>query len=117
MDPLAAIGLVANIISFIDTGAKAVNNARVIYNAASNSTEETQTQELLASKMEGFSQKLLPPRTANLSRDEQDLHDLAVECRNLAGDIISLLNKAKPKRKTWFMPRRAQSKICGMNQK
>lgn len=37
MDPLAAIGLVANIISFIDTGAKVVNNARVIYNAASNS--------------------------------------------------------------------------------
>lgn len=102
MDPLAAIGLVANIISFIDTGAKVVNNAWVIYNAASNSTEETQTQELLASKMEGFSQKLLPPRTANLSRDEQDLHDLAAECRNLAGDIISLLNKAKPKRKTWY---------------
>lgn len=57
MDPLAAIGLVANIISFIDTGTKVINNARAIYNAASNSTEETQTQELLASKMEGFSQR------------------------------------------------------------
>ena len=57
MDPLAAIGLVANIISFIDTGTKVINNARAIYNADSNSTEETQTQELLASKMEGFSQR------------------------------------------------------------
>lgn len=101
MDPLAAIGLVANIISFIDTGTKVINNARAIYNAASNSTEETQTQELLASKMEGFSQRLLPPRTANLSRDEQDLQDLAAECKRLGGDITSLLNKLKPKRKSW----------------
>lgn len=101
MDPLAAIGLVANIFSFVDIGTKVINNARVIYNAASNSTEETQTQELLASKMEGFSQKLLPPITADLSRDEQDLHDLAAECKRLAGDITSFLNKLKPKRKSW----------------
>lgn len=51
--------------------------------------------------MEGFSQKLLPLKAANLSRDEQDLHGLAAECRNLAGDITSLLNRLKPKRKSW----------------
>ena len=50
--------------------------------------------------MEGFSQKLLPPRTTNLSQDERDLHDLATECKKLTGDITSLLSKAKPKNAT-----------------
>lgn len=91
MDTLAAIGLIANIISFIEVGTKVFNKARAIYNSASNSTEEIQSQELVTSEMEGFSQKLLPPRTTILSQDERDLHDLATECKKLAGDITSLL--------------------------
>ncbi|UQC83820.1 uncharacterized protein CLUP02_09316 [Colletotrichum lupini] len=40
MDPLTAIGLMANILAFVDFGLKGLNEAKIVYKSSSGLTEE-----------------------------------------------------------------------------
>jgi hypothetical protein len=97
MDPLTAIGLASNILSFIDFSAQLINGAREIYDSTTGATEDNKSREAIVSEMKKFSSKLLPPDDSQLSGDEKALCRLAAECNILSGQILDLLGKIKPK--------------------
>jgi hypothetical protein len=97
MDPITAIGLAANILQFIDYGAKVVTGAIEIYGSASGNTQESRNSETIVTEMRLFAAKLQPPENGQLSGEERALCKLATECQSLAKQILDLLEKIKPK--------------------
>lgn len=95
MDPLTAIGLASNIVSFIDFGAKVLSTAREIYNSTSGDTSSNRNYESVAHQLEKFAVDLLTADT--FSGKEKALCALAQECRDLAIQIQDLLQKSRPK--------------------
>lgn len=95
MDPLTAISLASNIVSFVDLGAKVLSTAWEIYNSTSGDTSSNRSRESVARQMEIFAEELLVPDTS--SGKEKDLCVLAQECRDLAIQILELLQKSIPK--------------------
>lgn len=96
MDPLSIIGLVSNIISFIDFGRKLLTDVREIQNSAAGVTQDALTHGFIAQQMRDFTDKLIP---LNQSVDDEykGIISLAKECRAAAADIQKLLDKIKPK--------------------
>jgi hypothetical protein len=97
MDPITAIGFAANILQFIDYGAKVVTGVIEIYGAASGNTQESRNSETIEMEMRLFAAKLQPPENARLSGEERALCKLAAGCQGLAKQILDLLEKIKPK--------------------
>ena len=97
MDPLTAIGLASNILSFIDFGVKVVSGAIEIHESTSGITEETRSTKTIVTEIRHFASKLQPPDHAQLTGDEKSLCTLANECDALAKQIIALIEKAEPK--------------------
>ncbi|KAF4456856.1 hypothetical protein F53441_1067 [Fusarium austroafricanum] len=92
MDPLTAISLVANIITFVDFGFKVVNDAGEIKESASGTTAENEHLNFLTTQIQGHTQALqmyVPVSTSN--SDEQRLDELIRECQSLSGDLLKLL--------------------------
>ncbi|PYH90699.1 hypothetical protein BO71DRAFT_433598 [Aspergillus ellipticus CBS 707.79] len=71
MDPITAIGLVSNIIDFVDLGVKLFNDAREIYESASGATKANENHEFMAKGCRSW------------------------KCRGLATDIRVLLDEIK----------------------
>jgi hypothetical protein len=95
MDPLTAIGLVSNIVAFIDLGTKLLKGAREVRASLPGTTEENRSREVLVDEIKAFSSKLLAPDdTGFVGRDKQ-LCNLAEECRILSTQLIELLGKIK----------------------
>jgi hypothetical protein len=96
MDPLSIIGLVSNIISFIDFGRKLLIDVREIQNSAAGVTQDALTHGFIAQQMREFTDKLIPP--GQIVDDEyKGIISLAKECRAAAADIQKLLDRIKPK--------------------
>ncbi|RFU32608.1 hypothetical protein B7463_g3712, partial [Scytalidium lignicola] len=97
MDPLTALGLASNILSFIDFGAKVVSSAIDIYDSPSGLTEESRSSEAIVTEMRHFASKLRPPDDDQLTGDEKALCRLADECDGLSNQIIALIERIRPK--------------------
>ena len=97
MDPLTAIGLVSNILSFIDFSVEIVRGAREIYESGSGVLEENRSQEAIAKEVKRFSSKLIPPDDTALAGEDKALCVLAKECEALSRQLLDLLEKVKPK--------------------
>jgi hypothetical protein len=97
MDPVTAIGLAANILTFIDYSAKVISASIDIYGSVSGNTEDSRNSDVIATEMRRFAAKLQPPSTAQVSGEEKALCNLATECEALAKRILDLLEKLKPK--------------------
>ncbi|GAB1213320.1 hypothetical protein ATERTT37_002469 [Aspergillus terreus] len=96
MDPLSIIGLVSNIISFIDFGRKLLTDVREIQNSAAGVTQDALTHGFIAQQMRDFTDKLIPP--GQIVDDEyKGIISLAKECRAAAADMQKLLDRIKPK--------------------
>ena len=97
MDPLTAIGLASNILSFIDFIAQVISGAIDIYGSPSDLTEENRSFEAIVTEMRHFASKVQPPDDAQLTGDEKALCRLTNECDDLSTQIIALIHKVKPK--------------------
>src|SRR4051794_29327999 len=97
MEPLVALGLVSNILSFIDFSMKLLRGTREIHGSLSGTLEENSSRELVAREMKKFSSKLLAPDASNLIGEDKELCMLAAECRALSSQLADLLEKIKPK--------------------
>ncbi|KAL5363587.1 hypothetical protein BJX96DRAFT_167603 [Aspergillus floccosus] len=60
MDPFTIIGLVSNIISFIDFGRKLLTDVREIQNSAAGVTQDVLNYRLITQQMRDFADKLIP---------------------------------------------------------
>ena len=113
MDPLTAIGLASNILSFVDFSAKVVSSAIDIYVSPSGLTQENCSSEAIVAEMRHFASKLQPPDDARLTGEEKALCRLAKECDDLAKQIIALIEKLRPK----HQKSRSASVLAGLKSK
>jgi translation elongation factor EF-Ts len=60
MDALTIIGLVSNVISFIDFGSTFVKEEREMHNSASGATGDALSHGLIAGEMRKFVNELVP---------------------------------------------------------
>jgi hypothetical protein len=96
MDPLTAIGLVANLITFIDFGCKVVSASREL--RESGTTAENESIEFLTVKLQGLSLDLQSgkPETS-MTADELRLQGLVKVCQDISTDLLALLATLKVK--------------------
>lgn len=93
MDPLTAVGLIANIAQFVDLGCKVFVSAREIRHSASGRTQDDQRMGDVISEMQMLSLTLQTPGKDPSDANEKALIKLANECQKLSKDILNLLNK------------------------
>jgi len=96
MEALTAIGLIANVIQFVDLGAKLVGSAKEMRNSVSGMTLENKSLEEVTIEMRDLTSRLEPPKTHARTQDEEALRLLAQECRELSDQILRLLRKIAP---------------------
>ncbi|KAK1533234.1 hypothetical protein CPAR01_09942 [Colletotrichum paranaense] len=80
MDPLTAIGLMANILAFVDFGLKGLNEAKIVYKSSSGLTEEAANLWRIAEQMRRFANNLQTPDPMELDDGEKVLCALAKDC-------------------------------------
>lgn len=96
MDPFAVIGLVSNIIAFIDFGYELVSVAREIHGSATGSSIENDRIEFLNVRMEATATELSAQNTIpGTTTAELRLRELAEECLRLSQDLKKLLEETK----------------------
>ena len=95
MEALAAIGLVSNIIAFIDFGYEVVSVGREIHQAAGGATGENDKVASLTTQLHSISFDL--KSQAAVTADEIQLHGLARECQNISTELLAVLESLKAK--------------------
>lgn len=96
MDPITAVGLVANIVQFVELGSKVLGIAKEIHQSSSGVTQDNKRTEDIVREMEGLSSKLADPAVQPKTEDERALQFLASECCRLSEQITTLLKKIIP---------------------
>jgi hypothetical protein len=96
MDPLTAIGLVSNILSFIDFSARLLKGAKEVHDSRHGVLEENRNRETIMREMQRMSSRMLVSRSPEKTADDASLCILASECCQLSTQLISLLEKIKP---------------------
>lgn len=94
MDPLTAIGLASNIISFIDFSWELITGAWSMYKSADGTTVENATLETIVTDLEKVSHKLVSDMKGT-TQNEIALLRLAEECLKLSRQLSSTLRKLK----------------------
>lgn len=98
MDPLTAIGLVANILAFVDFGLKGLREANIIYKSSSGLTEEVANLQRLAEQTRHFADNLQTPDPLGLDDDEKVLCALAKDCCKVCEDILTIIDDIRSKK-------------------
>ncbi|KAI2469066.1 hypothetical protein F4781DRAFT_239284 [Annulohypoxylon bovei var. microspora] len=98
MDPLTALGLVGNVITFVDFSWKLIAGAREIYESTTDTSENSHSLEILATNVAQLSDAIITDTTT-----PRNLQELSTECRILANDLLGVINrlKVKGKHKRW----------------
>ncbi|KAF4827484.1 hypothetical protein CGCTS75_v008096 [Colletotrichum tropicale] len=96
MDPLTALGLVANIVPFIEIAAKVIKTAKEIHDSESGGLNDNINLEKYATQLNQHYSNLLAPDSPDLIGDDKELCILAAECQKLADDLLDVLERIKP---------------------
>jgi hypothetical protein len=104
MDPLTAIGIASNILSFIDFSAKLIAGAHDVYNSASGTTEEAVDAAHIINDFESLSRRLGFPQSsarigAAATDDDKALAMLVHNCRTLSDELLRALRRLQAKNK------------------
>ncbi|KUI53302.1 hypothetical protein VP1G_10515 [Cytospora mali] len=97
MDPLTAIGLVGNVLAFLDFSAGLLKSAKEIRESTHGSLDENKSRETVVREMERLSAQIRTPETTDLSSGNASLETLARECHEISIQLLTLLEKIKPK--------------------
>lgn len=96
MDPLTAVGLVSNILSFIDFGAQLLKGAKEVHDSHHGILEENRNRETILREMKRMSIRMLVSESLEKEDENSSLRILASECHQLSTQLISLLEKIQP---------------------
>lgn len=94
MEPLTAIGLAGNIITFIDFSYKVISGLNKGLDVASGMTSGNASLDHLMKDLSAITQALIsdaPPRTEN----EKQMHSLATNCHSLSEDLVEILHSLR----------------------
>ncbi|KAK2775626.1 hypothetical protein CKAH01_03512 [Colletotrichum kahawae] len=98
MDPLTAIGLASNILSFIDFSSNLVRDAAKIYQSASGLPEELEDVAIITGNLESHMGRLSPPALSpSASPDDKALATLVGNCQKTCGELRQLVERIKGK--------------------
>lgn len=103
MDPLTAIGLAGNIISFVDFSLKTISRAKQLYESAGGATAENEELESLVKNWKSLVDSTRPKHReilqnshsgANSSRATA-LNNLSQQCAQVADELLEILDSVK----------------------
>jgi hypothetical protein len=92
MDALAAIGLSANIVQFVDCGIRWVSDTIELYNSANGALEENVELERVVEDLRALIRKI---KAGSQFAGDRKLQSLLVICSGLADDLMALLLSLK----------------------
>jgi hypothetical protein len=99
MDPFTAIGLVGNILQFIDFSFEIVSTAREMYSSTTGATSGNEDLEFLTDKCTNLVLDLQCEKsTSPMTEDERNLKSLAIECTRLSVELQEMLQDLKARR-------------------
>jgi hypothetical protein len=101
MDPVTAIGLASNILSFIDYAHKIVTGADELYKSVTGATEENTHTDTIVRDLDEAAADLTA--VSSKTKHGKALNDLATKCKKVSEDLHRLLNKlsVSGNRSTW----------------
>jgi hypothetical protein len=101
MDPISALGLAAAACQFVDFGTKIIHTTYNIHQSADGATQENGDLAKLTTTLRDLQTRLAAPQTPSKSRgndaDQKALEGLAARCREIAVDLLKLLDDLKVK--------------------
>ncbi|RAH54201.1 hypothetical protein BO85DRAFT_428055 [Aspergillus piperis CBS 112811] len=97
MDPLTAVGLASNIISFVDFTTQVISRCEELYRSASGATTENLELEELATNIRRLAEE------TRCTKKDKILESLSSQCISVSDELIALLNSVKVKsdRRGW----------------
>ncbi|KAL1840419.1 hypothetical protein VTJ49DRAFT_493 [Mycothermus thermophilus] len=105
MEPLAAVGLAANILQFVELCAKVVSEGNQIYHSVNGTTEEYTSLEQMCESIKELSDGLVPPQLQQdfstlppekrPSKMEMKLAQLALRCRESSDQLLQDLRNSR----------------------
>ncbi|EXJ81430.1 hypothetical protein A1O3_07722 [Capronia epimyces CBS 606.96] len=98
MDPLSAIGLASNILSFIDFSCGVVKHTYEVYNSATGATSANAHIKTVIDDLAKATEALGPEVEAT-TKHSKALHELAQKCSGLSEDLLRILKKLQVTRK------------------
>jgi hypothetical protein len=105
MDPLTAVGLAGNIITFIDLSTKVVSRAKQLYESASGATSENDELESLTNNLKDLADRTRRKPSNTLRNghfslnitSETVLDNLSQQCIQVADELLETLESVKVK--------------------
>jgi len=98
MDPLAAVGLVANIFQFISFGHELLSSAKEIYSSTHGVSKEVEQLKLLTLSVQENSKSIAKSALSHQDKNKVVLKGIAAECENIADELLKRLGKLEVKR-------------------
>jgi len=100
-DPLAALGLAANIVQFVDFSHRLLSESKALYNSATGSSADNVVIETVATDLHLLNAKFTTRSAVGAIPDS--MRNLASQCKDHAIEILDVLDKIKVKRphKKW----------------
>lgn len=93
MDPLGAIGLAGNIITFVDFTSKLIAKTHEIYSSSTGITNEHADLAKVINDVHTMTRQLDCSAGPPVTDDETALFDLVKECRKLSADLVRALKR------------------------
>ena len=97
MDPISALSLAAAIVQFAQFGSKIIVTTYKVYQSTNGATQENLELAELTTTLHDFQTRLAAPRAPSRGNDidQKALKELAAKCRDIAADLLKLLNGFK----------------------
>lgn len=105
LDPLTAISLASAIVQFVDFGSKVIDGASEIYRSVDGALKENVDLEESTNKINQLNDKILLPKAASgdvISEDDTKLTELASTAKEVAGELLNLLQSFKSVRRSGY---------------
>jgi hypothetical protein len=91
-ETLAAVGLVSNIVQFVDFGTKLLATSRALYRSTEGAMQENVDLEMITASIRLVSQGIV---NGTLGINEPELRNLAGTCTTLADELLVFLSRLK----------------------
>lgn len=94
MDPLTALALAGNIVTFIDFSYQLISGTYQVLNSASGTTTENATLNVVVDDLNTVTKRLAVPGPGQ-TENEMELCSLAAACHALSVELSTILNQLK----------------------
>ena len=99
LDPLTALSVAASVIQFVEFSSQIVSKARHIYQSPHGILQENYENETISIRLqslaEGLKVPLKPKEDTAVTKQDQALQDICMECISLSDELLLRLDELK----------------------